>query len=338
MKQILVTGGTGYIGSHTVVDLIDQGYQPIIVDNQSNSTLAVLDGIREIVKIDVKAYSADIGDKVALSEIFKKHDIYGVIHFAAYKSVNESVHEPLKYFRNNIGGLNTLLEVMEESQVSRLIFSSSCSVYGNSEVLPVTEQTPLAEAESPYGRTKQIGEQMIQDYCHTKTSFRAINLRYFNPAGAHDSNAIGELSINPPTNLVPVITETGIGKRPDMTVFGDDYPTRDGSCIRDYIHVMDLASAHTSALKALEQMHDTNLAVYNLGIGQGITVLEAIKAFEEVSGQSLNYTIGPRREGDVMAIYADTSHVIEQLGWTPTRNITNIMRTAWNWEVKRSSM
>ena len=225
---------------------------------------------------------------------------------------------------------------MDEQKVNRLIFSSSCSVYGNAEVLPVTEETPLAEAESPYGRTKQIGEKMIQDYCQTNADFKAINLRYFNPAGAHDSNAIGELSLNPPTNLVPVITETGIGKRSDMTVFGDDYPTRDGSCIRDYIHVMDLAAAHTQALKALEQMEDTNLAVYNLGIGEGVTVLEAIKAFEQVSGQSLNYNIGPRRAGDVMSIYADTTQVIKKLGWSPTRDINDIMRTAWNWEVKRS--
>ena len=336
MQHILVTGGTGYIGSHTVVDLVSQGYHPIIVDNQSNSSLSVLEGIKEIVSVDVTNYSIDICDKKALTQVFEENNIVGVIHFAAYKSVNESVNEPLKYFSNNIGGLNTLLEVMDEQKVNRLIFSSSCSVYGNAEVLPVTEETPLAEAESPYGRTKQIGEKMIQDYCQTNADFKAINLRYFNPAGAHDSNAIGELSLNPPTNLVPVITETGIGKRSDMTVFGDDYPTRDGSCIRDYIHVMDLAAAHTQALKALEQMEDTNLAVYNLGIGEGVTVLEAIKAFEQVSGQSLNYNIGPRRAGDVMSIYADTTQVIKKLGWSPTRDINDIMRTAWNWEVKRS--
>ncbi len=337
MQHILVTGGTGYIGSHTVVDLISQGYHPIIVDNQSNSSLNVLDGIKQIVDSEVINYSIDICDREALTQVFEENNIVGVIHFAAYKSVNESVNEPLKYFRNNIGGLNTLLEVMDAHKVNRLIFSSSCSVYGNAEILPVTEQTPLAEAESPYGRTKQIGEKMIQDYCQANGNFKAINLRYFNPAGAHDSNVIGELSLNPPTNLVPVITETGIGKRSDMTVFGDDYPTRDGSCIRDYIHVMDLAAAHTLALKALDRMIENNLSVYNLGIGEGVTVLEAIKAFEQVSGQSLNYQIGPRREGDVMSIYADTSRVIAELGWSPTRDINDIMRTAWNWEVKRSS-
>jgi len=337
VQNILVTGGTGYIGSHTVVDLIDRGYNPIIVDNQSNSSLDVLKGIKEITQQDVTCHSVDICDKTALSGVFKAHQIDGVIHFAAFKSVYESVVEPLKYFHNNLTGLITLLDVMETEGVKKLIFSSSCSVYGNVNTLPVTEETPFAKAESPYGRTKQIGEKLIEDYGKAHPDFRAINLRYFNPAGAHESNAIGELSLNPPTNLVPVITETAIGKRGSMTVFGDDYDTVDGSCIRDYIHVMDLASAHTLALSALDQLSETmNVEVYNVGIGKGVSVLEAIKAFEKMSGKALNYTIGPRREGDVVAVYADTTKVMADLNWKPSRSIDNIMKTAWAWELKRS--
>ena len=337
MQNILVTGGTGYIGSHTVVDLIDRGYNPVIVDNQSNSSLDVLKGIKEITQRDVTCLSVDICDRAALSGVFKVHQIDGVIHFAAFKSVYESVVEPLKYFHNNLTGLITLLDVMETHGVKKLIFSSSCSVYGNVKTLPVTEETPFAKAESPYGRTKQIGEKLIEDYGKAHPDFRAINLRYFNPAGAHESNAIGELSLHPPTNLVPVITETAIGKRGSMTVFGDDYDTIDGSCIRDYIHVMDLAAAHTLALSALDQLSETmNVEVYNVGIGKGVSVLEAIKAFEKMSGMSLNYTIGPRREGDVVAVYADTTKVMADLNWKPSRNIENIMKTAWAWEVKRS--
>ena len=337
MQNILVTGGTGYIGSHTVVDLIDRGYHPIIVDNQSNSSLNVLTGIKEITNKDITCHSIDLCDKVALTKVFKSYPIDGVIHFAAHKSVNESVSQPLKYFHNNLTGLITLLDVMEGERVRKLIFSSSCSVYGNVKILPVTEETPFAEAESPYGRTKQIGEKLIEDYGKAHPEFRAINLRYFNPAGAHESNAIGELSLTPPTNLVPVITETAIGKREGMTVFGDDYATIDGSCVRDYIHVMDLAAAHTKALIALEQLKsEQNVEVYNVGIGQGVSVLQAIKAFEKVSGQQLNYSLGQRRAGDVVAVYADTSKVMANLNWKPSRNIEEIMRSAWAWEVKRS--
>lgn len=337
MQNILVTGGTGYIGSHTVVDLIDQGYHPVIVDNQSNSSLDVLRGIMEITGREMSCLSVDICDKAALTEVFQSHDIDGVIHFAAYKSVNESVHEPLKYFHNNLTGLITLLDVMKSEGVNHLIFSSSCSVYGNVKTLPVTEKTPFAEAESPYGRTKQIGERLIEDYGKAHPDFRGINLRYFNPAGAHESNAIGELSLNPPTNLVPVITETAIGKRPGMTVFGNDYDTVDGSCVRDYIHVMDLAAAHTQALSSLDRLDtDNNVEVYNVGIGQGVSVLQAITAFEKVSGKQLNYTIGDRRAGDVVAVYADTNKVMSDLNWQPSRNIEDIMSTAWDWELKRS--
>lgn len=338
MNKVLVTGGTGYIGSHTVVDLIANGFEVVSVDNLTNSKDDVLQGIEAITGVKVKNYQVDLVDLASLLEVFRDHpDLSGIIHFAAYKSVGESVEKPLAYFRNNLLGLINILTCMETFRVPNLIFSSSCSVYGNAEELPVTESTPFQEAESPYARTKQMGEQIIRDFSKVHPDHSAVLLRYFNPAGAHESTIIGEAPSNPASNLVPVITETAIGKRKAMTVFGADYDTRDGSCIRDYIHVMDLANAHTKALQyVLAQKNRTNCEVFNLGIGEGVSVLEAIQAFEKVSGQSLNYEIGPRRPGDVVAIYANKERSEQELGWEPQRDIEVIMRSAWEWEQARS--
>lgn len=336
MQKILVTGGTGYIGSHTIVDLIENGFEVISIDNYLNSTDACLKGIEQITGKVVKNYPVDLTNLEATRQVFSEHpDIVGIIHFAALKLVGESVLQPLRYFRNNLNSLLNIISCMEEFEVPHLIFSSSCSVYGNAKELPVMETTPLQEAESPYARTKQMGEQICADVANIANQLNFILLRYFNPAGAHESALIGEAPSNRPSNLVPVITETAMGKRAQMTVFGDDYDTRDGSCVRDYIHVMDLANAHTKALQyLLSEKNKTNLEIFNLGIGEGVTVLEAIKAFEEVSGQALNYEIGPRRAGDVIAVYADPGKAQSVLGWQPKRNIEDIMRTAWAWQQK----
>lgn len=336
MKKILVTGGTGYIGSHTIVDLLQHEFEVVSVDNFLNSTDASLAGIEQITGKKVKNYPIDLSDLKATRQIFVEHpDINGVIHFAALKLVGESVEQPLRYFRNNLNSLLNIIHCMEEFKIPNLIFSSSCSVYGNAKELPVKEDTPLQEAESPYARTKQMGEQICADVARIAPSLNFILLRYFNPAGAHQSGLIGEAPSNRPSNLVPVITETAIGKRDSMMVFGSDYDTRDGSCVRDYIHVMDLANAHTKALQyLLTKKNQENLEIFNLGIGEGVTVLEAIKAFEAVSGQSLNYEIGPRRPGDVIAVYADPGKAQSVLGWQPQRGIQDIMRTAWVWQQK----
>ncbi len=338
MSKVLVTGGCGYIGSHTIVDLTDNGFEVICVDNLSNSSEDVLDGIAAITGKKVKNYAIDLCWEDATEQVFRDHpDIDGIIHFAAFKQVGESVHQPVRYFRNNLNSLLNLLDMMEKYKAKNLIFSSSCSVYGNAQELPVTENTPLQEAESPYARTKQMGEQIIRDFSRIHPKHKSILLRYFNPAGAHESAKIGESPGNKASNLVPVITETAIGKRPEMTVFGDDYNTRDGSCIRDYIHVMDLANAHTKALQyLLEDRNESNCEVFNLGIGEGVSVLEAINAFMKVTGQPLQYRIGERRPGDVVAIYANNDKAAERLGWEPQRDINDIMRTAWAWEKERS--
>ncbi len=336
--KVLVTGGTGYIGSHTVVELFNGNYEPVSVDNYANSGPDVIDGIEAITGCELTHHTVDLTNLSATRRVFEEHpDLVGVIHFAALKLVGESVEKPLEYYQNNLVGLLNVLACMREYKVSNFIFSSSCSVYGQSRELPVTEGTPLEPPQSPYARTKFMGEEIIRDYCAVTPGFKAILLRYFNPAGAHPSILIGESPVNPAANLVPVITETAIGKRPDMAVHGTDYDTRDGSCIRDYIHVVDLAKAHLQALEYLtENRNEHNCEIFNLGIGQGVTVLEAINAFEAVTGVKLNYTRGPRRPGDVAAVYADYARAARLLGWQPQYNIRDIMQTAWAWEQKRT--
>ncbi|MBS0026384.1 UDP-glucose 4-epimerase GalE [Chitinophaga sp. 2R12] len=334
MMKVLVTGGCGYIGAHTIVDLINNGFDVVSVDSNIRSSTQLLDGIEKITGKKVRNYKVDLCNLEDTNAVFHENrDIVGVIHFAALKAVGESVTEPLMYFQNNLTSLINVLKCVKEYNVPNLVFSSSCSVYGNTKALPVVEETPLGEAQSPYARTKQIGEQIIEDYSRVNDT-QSILLRYFNPVGAHPSALIGELPLGKPDNLVPVITQTAIGKIPKMTVFGTDYDTRDGSCVRDYIHVMDIANAHTKALQYLiEHRNQSNCEVFNLGTGNGVTVLEAIKAFEKISGIKLNYTTGPRREGDVISIYANNSKAKEKLHWSPEIGIEDSMRTAWQWEV-----
>ena len=335
MKKILVTGGCGYIGSHTIVDLIENGFETICVDNNSRSTPSLLEGIEKITGKKVKNYKVDLCNFDETHAVFQENtDIYGIIHFAAYKAVGESVHEPLLYFENNLMSLMNILKCVKEFQVPYFIFSSSCTVYGNPDEVPVTESTPPKPAESPYGYTKQMGEQIVSET--TKTIFaQSILLRYFNPVGAHPSALIGEMPMGKPENLVPAITQTAIGKIPQLKVYGNDYPTRDGSCVRDYIHVSDIAHAHTLALQYLIDHRNTSRCeVLNLGTGNGVTVLEAIKAFEKVSGVKLNYVIAPRRPGDVVSVYADNKLARERLGWEIQYSLDDMMSTAWKWEVK----
>ena len=332
--KVLVTGGCGYIGAHTIVDLINNGFDVVSVDSNIRSTTQLLEGVEKITGKKVRNYKVDLCNLEDTNAVFHENrDIVGVIHFAALKAVGESVHEPLMYFQNNLTSLVNVLKCVKEYNIPNLVFSSSCSVYGNTTALPVVEATPLAEAQSPYARTKQMGEKIIEDYSRVNDT-QSILLRYFNPVGAHPSALIGELPLGKPDNLVPVITQTAIGKIPKMTVFGTDYDTRDGSCVRDYIHVMDIANAHTKALQYLiEHRNSSNCEVFNLGTGNGVTVLEAIKAFEKISGVKLNYTTGPRREGDVIAIYANNTKAKEKLQWEPKIGIEDCMRTAWQWEV-----
>ncbi len=330
--KILVTGGTGYIGSHTVVELVAAGYEPIIVDNLSNSSIRIIDQIEKISGERPMFFDFDLCDETATADFFKKHqDISGIIHFAAYKAVGESVNEPLKYYRNNLFSLINVLNACGNQPVN-LVFSSSCTVYGQPEVLPVTEAAPTQKAASPYGNTKQIAEEILQETAAVNANLKIISLRYFNPVGAHASALIGELPIGVPQNLVPFITQTAIGKRDSLTVFGNDYHTSDGSCVRDYIHVVDLAKAHVAALHALEQGKSSNFEVFNIGTGKGSTVLEVIKAFETVSGEKLNYQIGPRRAGDVEQIYGAVKKAEQQLGWKTELDLTEMMRSAWAWE------
>jgi UDP-glucose 4-epimerase len=333
MATILVTGGSGYIGSHTLVDLIENGYNVISVDNNSRSFPAMLEGVEKITGKKVKNYKVDLCNFDDTFAIFQENDdIVGIIHFAAYKSVGESVEKPLMYFENNLNSLINLLKCVQEFRTPYFVFSSSCTVYGNPDKIPVTEETPPKPAESPYGYTKQMGEQIINEFAKS-TGTQCILLRYFNPVGAHPSIHIGEMPIGKPQNLVPAITQTAIGKLPKMTVFGNDYDTRDGSCIRDFIHVSDIANAHTLAMKYLEQDKAEGLCeVYNLGTGNGVTVLEAIQSFEKVSGVKLNYEIGPRRPGDVIAIYANNNLAKIRLGWDPKYSLDEMMATAWQWE------
>ncbi len=335
MKKILVTGGCGYIGAHTIVDLLQNGFEVISVDDLSRSTPALLNGIEEITGRKVKNYKVDLCNYDETFAIFQENpDIEGIIHFAAYKAVGESVEQPLLYFENNLFSLINILKCVREFSVPNFIFSSSCTVYGNPDEIPVTETTPVKAAESPYGFTKQMGEEIVSE-CTKAIPVRSILLRYFNPVGAHPSIYIGEIPIGKPANLVPAITQTAIGKLPKMQVYGDDYPTRDGSCIRDYIHVSDISHAHTLALQYLiSNKNKLACEIFNLGTGNGITVLEAIKTFEKVSGIKLNYSIGPRRPGDIVAIYANNELAKKSLGWHLQYSLEDMMETAWKWELK----
>ena len=335
MNKILVTGGCGYIGAHTIVDLIENGFTPICVDNNSRSTAALLLGVKEITGVTIKNYKVDLCNFDDTFAIFQENiDIQGIIHFAAYKAVGESVEKPLLYFENNLSSLINILKCVEEFKVPHFIFSSSCTVYGSPDHIPVTEQSPVKPAESPYGATKQMGEEIVRDVAQS-TNLKSVLLRYFNPVGAHPSILIGELPLGKPENLVPAITQTAIGKIKEMTVYGNDYPTRDGSCIRDFIHVCDIAHAHTLALQhLLANKNAAQCEVYNLGTGNGVTVLEAIYAFEKVSDKKLTYKIGARRPGDIMAIYANNSLAKEVLNWDPKYSLNDMMDTAWKWELK----
>lgn len=331
-KKILVTGGCGYIGSHTLVDLAENGYDVVSIDNLSRGRSELLAGVSKILQKDIKNHLVDLCDHQKLRQVFlKEGDIEGVVHFAAFKSVPESVSKPLEYYRNNIYSLLNILDCCREFNVKHFVFSSSCSVYGNAKNLPVTEDTEVQEPESPYAATKAMGEQICRDFFKANPDISITLLRYFNPVGAHRSALIGEMN-ETPENLVPVITQTAIGKRPSMSVFGNDYPTRDGSCIRDYIHVSDIANAHTKALDKSIEAPKNEVALYNLGTGEGVSVLELISAFEQASGQKLNFKIDARRPGDVIAVYADRSRALQELDWIPAIDIDEMMRTAWEWE------
>jgi UDP-glucose 4-epimerase len=335
MAKILVTGGTGFIGSHTIVDLIENGYDVISIDNFARSTTIALAGIEKITGKKIKNYTVDLKNFDETRAVFQENtDIAGIIHFAAYKAVGESVEEPLRYYENNMFGLINLLKCVQEFSVPNFVFSSSCTVYGNPDVIPVTENTAIKPAESPYGATKQMGEVVIKDFSKVVNT-NTILLRYFNPVGAHPSCLIGELPVGKPQNLVPAITQTAIGKLPKMWVHGSDYPTKDGSCVRDYIHVSDIAHAHTLAIQyLLNGKNETKCDVFNLGTGDGVSVLEAIHTFKEVSNVKLNYEIGPRRAGDVVAIYANNDAAVTKLGWKIKYGIKEMMETAWKWELK----
>lgn len=336
MAKILVTGGTGFIGSHTIVDLVENGFSVVSIDNHARSSSYAVAGIEQITGKKVKNYKVDLKNFDETRAVFQENpDITGIIHFAAYKAVSESVAEPVLYYENNIFGLINLLKCVQEFEVADFVFSSSCTVYGNPDTIPVTEASPTKKAESPYGATKQMGEQILQDFTKVIEKTAVILLRYFNPVGAHPSAIIGESPVGNPQNLVPAITQTAIGKLPKMMVFGTDYPTRDGSCVRDYIHVCDIAHAHTLAIQYLaDKKNKTRCDIFNLGTGDGVTVLEAIHAFEEVSGIKLNYELGPRRPGDVVAIYANNNLAVTELGWKIKYGLTDMMQTAWAWELK----
>ncbi len=331
--KILVTGGTGYIGSHTVVELQKKGFEVVIVDNLSNSYITVVDQIEAISGIRPAFEEFDLTDVEKTKDFFNRHpDLSGIIHFAAFKAVGESVNDPLKYYRNNIGSLVNILENMKVHQIDNLVFSSSCTVYGQPEVLPVKEESPILKAMSPYGNTKQISEEVITDTSKV-TNVRAILLRYFNPIGAHESALIGELPLGVPNNLVPFITQTAIGLRKELSVFGSDYNTPDGTAIRDYIHVVDLALAHVVAVqRMIDKKGKKEVEIFNLGTGNGFSVLEVINSFEKVSGEKLNYKIVGRRAGDIEIVYADTTFANDELGWKAEKTLDEMMLSSWNWE------
>lgn len=332
MKKILVTGGAGYIGSHTVVELFNSGCEPIIVDNFSNSEKSVLDGLQEIIGVKAKMYEGDCTDKAFMRDVFKIENPDGAIHFAAYKAVGESVVNPLKYYHNNLESLIVLLDNMIQFGSKNLVFSSSCTVYGAPNKLPVTEKSPIKKAVSPYGYTKQIAEKIIEDTVKSTGTLSAVALRYFNPIGAHPSAKIGELPLGVPNNLVPFVTQTAAGIREELVVFGNDYNTPDGSNIRDYIHVVDLAKAHVKTLDYL-QKHDKIFDAINIGTGSGNSVLEVIEAFKKVTGQKLSYRIGDRRPGDVEQVYASVDKSKKLLDWQAELNLEDALRDAWNWQL-----
>lgn len=334
--KILVTGGTGYIGSHTVVELIEAGYEPIIVDNLSNSNIGVLEGIKKITGVTPIFENIDCKDYISMDRFFEKYpDIKAVINFAASKAVGESVSKPLHYYRNNLTSLINLLELMKKYNVKHIVYSSSCTVYGQADELPVTENTPIKPATSPYGSTKQMSETILQDTMKAYHDMRCILLRYFNPIGAHPSAEIGELPNGVPNNLLPFVTQTAIGIRDKLKVFGNDYDTEDGSCIRDYIYVVDLAKAHLAAVRRMiEGKPKKNIEVFNLGTGKGLSVFDIIKTFEKATGVSVPYEVAPRRDGDITKVWADASLACKVLGWKAETPIEDVLRSAWKWELK----
>lgn len=332
-RKILVTGGTGFIGSHTVVELYNAGYIPVIIDNLSNSSIKILDQIEKIINYKPEFYEFDLCDENKTKEFFKNHDdITGVIHFAAFKAVGESVAKPLNYYKNNFFSLLNLLDVYREKEVD-FVFSSSCTVYGQPDVLPVNESAAVKKAESPYGNTKQVAEEILSEVAVANSNYNIVALRYFNPVGAHETALIGELPVGVPQNLVPFITQTAIGIREKVTVYGDTYNTPDGSCIRDYIHVVDLAKAHVAAIKRMEEKKSlANYEVFNIGTGTGSSVLQVINAFENSTGEKLNYVIGDKRPGDVEQVWGDVTKSSKELNWTAELDLETMMKSAWEWE------
>ena len=332
MKKILVTGGLGYIGSHTVVELINQSFEVIIVDDLSNSEASILDRIEQITNTKPTFYQIDLKDKVALEKLFQSHKIDGIIHFAAYKAVGESQKKPIEYYENNLVGLLNILKYSTEYQVKSFIFSSSCTVYGQADELPITEKAPLKKPESVYGKTKQFGEEIIIDVTNVN-DINCILLRYFNPIGAHPTSLIGELPIGIPNNLIPFVTQTAAGIRESLSIFGNDYPTEDGTAIRDYIYVVDLAKAHIQSLiRLLNNENESKIEIYNLGTGKGSSVKEVVETFEKVNDLKLNYHYAPRREGDIISAYADCDLVQNKLNWKAETSLADALKTSWNWQ------
>jgi len=332
MKTILVTGGAGFIGSHTVVELAEAGYRPVVIDNFSNSEHFIIERLGRLLNSPVACYDQDYQDIDKLQSVIKKEHVSGIIHFAAFKSVNESVERPLEYYDNNVAGLIRLLEACEQSSVKHFIFSSSCTVYGEPDKLPVSEDSPLKPAASPYGATKQMGEAILADASRVSKHYNGMSLRYFNPIGAHHSSLIGELPKGIPANLVPFVTQTAAGLHAKLKVYGDDYPTPDGTCVRDYIHVVDLANAHVKALAYLERQAPSFYDFVNVGTGAGSSVMEVIKTFERVTGQKLAYDVAPRRSGDVVATYASVDKAQRLLGWQAKKTLSDALIDAWRWQ------
>ncbi|MGY6561608.1 MAG: UDP-glucose 4-epimerase GalE [Luteibaculaceae bacterium] len=333
MEKVLVTGGTGFIGSHTVISLVEKGYEPILIDNFSNSIPQILGRIKSITGKDIRFFEGDCTDFSFLKNVVNQvNGVESIIHFAAFKAVGESVEEPLKYFQNNLGSTINILYLAKELKIAKLVFSSSCTVYGEPDTLPVTEETPEKPANSPYGYTKQVCERMIKDFCHANPWFKAVLLRYFNPVGAHPSGLLGELPQGVPNNLFPYIMQTAAGVRAQLSIYGSDYPTQDGTCIRDYIHVSDLADTHVLSLDYLVSTQNKNLEIFNVGVGKGASVLEVINAFEASTGVKVKYSFAPRRAGDVVQIFADNQKIVTAFGWQPKFTLADSCLHAWQWQ------